>query len=31
MFVAAWGGTKWSDGVEAPHSEGPRGGIVHRT
>jgi hypothetical protein len=23
MFVAAWGGTKRSYGVEAPHSEGP--------
>jgi hypothetical protein len=31
MFLAAWGGTKRSDGVEAPHSEGPRGGIVRRT
>jgi hypothetical protein len=24
MFVAAWGGTKRSYSVEAPHSEGPR-------
>jgi hypothetical protein len=24
MFVAAWGGTKWSHNVETPHSEGPR-------
>jgi hypothetical protein len=23
MFVAAWGGTKRSYGVEAPHREGP--------
>jgi hypothetical protein len=23
MFVAAWGGTKRSYSVEAPHSEGP--------
>jgi hypothetical protein len=23
MFVAVWGGTKWSYGDEAPHSEGP--------
>jgi hypothetical protein len=23
MSVAAWGGTKWSYSIEAPHSEGP--------
>jgi hypothetical protein len=23
MFVAAWGGTKWSYDVEAPYGEGP--------
>jgi putative NADPH-quinone reductase len=23
MFIATWGGTKWSYSVETPHSEGP--------
>jgi hypothetical protein len=23
MFVAAWGGTKWSYSIETPHSKGP--------